>query len=279
MIPSRRLPPSSSAPGTRPDVLRYQQAAAAGPGPSVGRKGGTGPLDTSSTATMDVFLIPTSTSEQYELYYEAADEDPTEEAEGRGLFQRWRRRFSEALREAEEWRHKRHEDEPPATGLLGRGRRRIMSFIVERIAEQRLLWHLRRASEVCAQVPADLFEADAERIIRAALKRDGDHHFRWMWIDLALLVLVAPLTIIPGPNLPGFYFTFQVVGHYLSMRGARRGLSEVRWSIRQNAALSELRALLVLSTPQRSHRIHELAARLRLQHLATFFEQVAAPTT
>lgn len=227
---------------------------------------------------MDVFLIPTSTSEHYELYYEAVEGDPTDDTETRGIFHRWRQRFSEALREAEEWRHKRHEGEPPATGLLARGRRRIMSFIVERIAEQRLLWHLRRAEEVCAQIPADLSEEEAGRIIRAALKRDGDHHFRWMWIDFALLVLVAPLTIIPGPNLPGLYFTFQVVGHYLSMRGARRGLAEVRWTIRPNAALSELRALLTLSTPQRSHRIHELAARLRLQHLATFFEQVAAPT-
>ncbi|HYU77956.1 MAG TPA: hypothetical protein VEK56_03165 [Vicinamibacterales bacterium] len=226
---------------------------------------------------MDVFLIPTATADQYELYYEAPDEDPIEESEGQGIIHRVRRRFSEMLREAEESRHRRHEEEDAAPqGLLVRLRRRAMGFIVERIAEQRLLWHLRRATTVCAQIPGDVTEDHANTIIRSMLKKDLDHHFKWIWIDLALLILVAPLVVLPGPNVPGFYFTFQVVGHYLSYRGARQGLSEVQWTIRQNAALTELRTLLAASAPQRMRRVHELAARLRLQHLATFFEQVAS---
>jgi hypothetical protein len=107
------------------------------------------------------------------------------------------------------------------------------------------------------------------------LKKDLDHHFKWMWIDLALLILVAPLAFIPGPNVPGFYFTFQVVGHYLSYRGAKQGLTNVEWTFRQNPALTELRGLLTESAPHRMRRVHDVAARLRLQHLATFFEQVA----
>lgn len=226
---------------------------------------------------MDVYLIPTATPDRYELYYEAADVDRAEGAEGAGLFHRVRRRFSEMLREAEEWRHRRHErEEPHPPGLLARMRRRVMGFVVERIAEQRLLWHLRGATRVCAQVPADISEADAHAIIRAILKKDLDHHFRWIWIDLVLLILVSPLVLIPGPNLPGFYFTFQVIGHFLSYRGARRGLSEIQWTIEQNPALTELRALLVASAPHRLRRIHEVAAHLRLQHLARFFEQVAS---
>lgn len=226
---------------------------------------------------MDVYLIPTATRERYELYYEAPDVELDEGAEGGGLFHRVRRRFSEMLREAEEWRHRRHEhDEPHPPGLVARLRRRVMGFVVERIAEQRLLWHLRGATTVCAQVPNDLSEEEALTIIRAILKKDLDHHFRWIWIDLVLLILVSPLVLIPGPNLPGFYFTFQVIGHFLSYRGARRGLSDVQWTVKPNPALTELRTLVVASAPHRMRRIHELAAHLRLQHLARFVEQVAS---
>lgn len=227
---------------------------------------------------MDVFLIPTATPDEYELYYEAPDADPVEEIEGGGIIHRVRRKFAGMLREAEEWRHRRHEEEQQPAGFIVRGRRKVMGFVVERIAEQRLLWHLRTATEVCAQVPEDLSSESAETIIRAMLKSDAEHHFKWLWIDLILLILSAPLMFIPGPNVPGFYFTFQVIGHFLSWRGAKQGLADVTWQIRQNPALSELRALLDVKAPQRTRRIHELAARLRLQHFATFFEQVAAPT-
>lgn len=226
---------------------------------------------------MTVFLIPTS--EGYELYYEAPDVEVIDGTEGRGLYARAKRWFSEALREAEEWRHRKHENEPPqAGGLLTRARRKVMGFVVERIAEQRLLWHLRTATEVCAEIPSDLSEVRAREIIVTTLKKDADHHFKWVWIDLALLILVTPLVLVPGPNLPGFYFAFQVGGHVLSWLGARHGLSGVQWTIRPNVALTELRALLADTAPHRMRRLHELAARLRLQHLATFFEQVAAPT-
>jgi hypothetical protein len=50
----------------------------------------------------------------------------------------------------------------------------------------------------------------------------------------------------------------------------------VQWTFRQNSALTELRGLLVDSAPHRMRRVHELAAQLRLQHLATYFEQVAS---
>jgi hypothetical protein len=95
-------------------------------------------------------------------------------------------RFSDMLHEAEEWRHRRHEDEPEPAGLLGKMRRRIMSFVVERIAEQRLLWHMRKATEVCARIPADMQQAEADRVIRATLKKDADHHLKWTLIDVAL---------------------------------------------------------------------------------------------
>jgi hypothetical protein len=226
---------------------------------------------------MDVFLIPTTTPGRYELYYEAQDDEVVEASEGTGFVHRMKARFAEMLREAEEWRHRRHEQEPEPVGMTAKLRRKVMGFVVERIAEQRLLWHLRKADEVCAQIPADLREAEAALVIRAMLKKDADHHFKWLLIDLALLVVSAPLVVIPGPNVPGFYFTFQVVGHFLSLRGAKHGMSGVRWTYRHNEELSELRAAMTLAPPQRQRRFRELAQRLRLEHLATFLEDVAAP--
>ena len=94
-----------------------------------------------------------------------------------------------------------------------------------------------------------------------------------------LLILSAPLVVVPGPNVPGFYFTFQVVGHFLSM--ARREARAVRSrSGRSSRAtdLAELRAGDALARRRSAAALRELAARLRLEHLATFFEDVAAPT-
>jgi hypothetical protein len=227
---------------------------------------------------MDVYLIPTSTSGRYELYYEAPDDEVVEAGEGSGFLHRLKVRFSAMLHEAEEWRHRRHEIVPEPAGLLARLRRKTMSFVVERIAEQRLLWHLRTTTEVCARIPSDITAEEADRVIRAMLKKDADHHLKWMIIDLALLLVSAPLVVIPGPNLPGFYFTFQVIGHFLSMRGARRGLSGARWTFNPSTDLSELRDAMRLAPLQRQRRFRELADRLRLEHLATFCEDVAAPT-
>ena len=77
-------------------------------------------------------------------------------SEGSGIVHRMKVRFADMLHEAEEWRHRRHELEPEPTGIFARMRRRIMSFVVERIAEQRLLWHMRKATEICARIPADM---------------------------------------------------------------------------------------------------------------------------
>jgi hypothetical protein len=228
---------------------------------------------------MDVFLIPIGRAE-YELYYEPPDETPAADgadgaSEG-GLFSRWRRQFSEMLREAEQERHRAPAAEPP--GLLARARRRMMRFIIERVSEWRLLWHLRTAEAVAAHVPADISTDDADRIIKAILKGDADRHLRWVVIDLLLLTATAPLMFVPGPNVLAYYFTFNVVGHFLAMRGARRGLATVEWRHVPTPALNELRVALGLADPHRFRTVRDVAARLRLQHLTRFFERLAVPT-
>lgn len=228
---------------------------------------------------MDVFLIPIGAS-RYELYYEAPEEPEVVETEAaassRGLFQRWRQRFNQMLRDAEQQRHDGTLGEPP--GLLQRIQRRLMSYVVERIAEQRLLWHLRRTDRVTTHVPSDMAEDEARRVIRAMMKSDADRHLRWLIVDLVLLAACVPLTLVPGPNILAYYFTFNVVGHFLAMRGARRGMSEVTWVMERSGPLAELRAALSLDEPQRYRHVSEVASRLRLQHLARFFERIVLPT-
>jgi hypothetical protein len=121
-------------------------------------------------------------------------------------------------------------------------------------------------------------EAEAEHIIRTMLKKDSAHHFRWIFIDSLLLILSGALVWIPGPNVPGFYFFFQTVGHFLSWRGAKQGLNCTTWTYKPSEDLAELRRAMTMAPLERHRRFRELAERLRLEHLETFCEAIAAPT-
>ena len=66
-----------------------------------------------------------------------------------------------------------------------------------------------------------------------------------------------------------------MVGHYLSYRGATRGLRTVDWSYSPNAALTELRRLLTIDPEARESRVHAVAQTLQLEHLAAFFQRTA----
>jgi hypothetical protein len=228
---------------------------------------------------MDVFLIPVA-ADRYELYFEPSPGDEVvEEGDGVGWFRDLRRRFAEILREAEAERHRRHHDValPASQTLAARAKRRVLRWIVERIAEQRLLWHLRRTTTVTVHAPSDLSPARAGEVVRRGLQRDADRHLRGLLLHSVGLAFSIVLIPIPGPNLIGYYFTFTVVSHALSMRGARRGLSRVTWHVVPNELVAELRQALGLGAPERERHVHRIAERLQLQHLATFFERVAVP--
>jgi hypothetical protein len=227
---------------------------------------------------MQVFLIPIG-ADQYEPYYEPVEGDDAPSAEEVGWFARQRRRMSEMLREAEAERHRRHASTDDGgeggDGWGGRIKRKVMRWIVERAAEQRLLWHLRTATEATLHVPDDLPEAGARDIMTVGLKRDAERHFRWFVVNLLLLIVSGIFFFIPGPNLIGYYFTFTTVGHLLAWRGAARGAGQVRWQVAPNADLTGLRAALLLPRRDQETRLQELADRLGLQHLATFVERLA----
>ena len=106
---------------------------------------------------MQVFLIPIG-GDEYEPYFEPPD-DADDDAAPRAAAgsAACALRLSDMLREAEAERHRRHESGVRApAGLAPRVRRKVMRWIVERAAEQRLLWHLRTATAATLDAPDDL---------------------------------------------------------------------------------------------------------------------------
>ena len=224
---------------------------------------------------MDVFVIPVG-PDRYELYCEVVDDaDVLDDAPpSTGLVTRLRQRFRIMLRKAEA-RQRGEVDDDPDEGWIGRLQNRIVAWVAERIAEQRLLWNLRRQSTASAVHPADLSFDQAMTLIRRTLQRDYDRHKRWLIVDSLGLVASGVLFFVPGPNIVAYYFAFRVVGHWLSMRGATQGLTRVTWTGRSCPPLSELRTVTGLAPDERERHVHDIAVRLRLPHLPTFFERVA----
>ncbi len=224
---------------------------------------------------MDVYLVPVG-SDRYECYYEAAEQDETDEpVEGRGFFARMRAKFNDQLKEAERARHQKAIEEPRT--FFGRIKKRSMRWIAERIAEQRLLWHLRKVETATLYASADLPEGEADKIMRANLKWDADHHRNRLILHTVFLLLAAPVALVPGPNVLGYLFTFTVVGHFLAWRGAVRGLHQIVWTLAPNAALTDLRRAFTLDDAARHRLISDVAHRLHMPKMARFVEQMATP--
>jgi len=103
---------------------------------------------------MDVYLVPIG-RERYELYCEVPNEpeESVEEASA-GFVARMKQRFSALLAEAERERRHGRADEP--AGAFARAKARTLRYVAERIAEQRLLWHLRRQDSACLFFPDEL---------------------------------------------------------------------------------------------------------------------------
>jgi hypothetical protein len=222
---------------------------------------------------MDVFVIPVG-PDRYELYCEAAVEAPQPVPGSNGIIGRIRYQFAVMLHQAEE---RRRGGAAPARGntRFGRLQEWIMAWVAERIAEQRLLWNLRREKAVVAFHPQDLTFEQAHTLIRRTLQRDWERHRLWLVVDSLLLIGSIALILIPGPNIVGYYFAFRVMGHWLSIRGAAQGLRDVTWTGQPCEPLTMLREAALLKGEARERRVHEIAEQLRLQHLSTFFERVA----
>jgi hypothetical protein len=222
---------------------------------------------------MDVFVVPIR-SGRYELYYEhdwGSDEDDGPSA---GVLAAFQRRFSELVRAAEEYPRRRAEKKEAPASWMGRLQDRLFLWIAERIADQRLLWNLRKQTAAIAVHPAAVSLEDILPEIRRALQRDFDRHRFWLIIDGIGLVIAAAFTVIPGPNLLSYYFVFRVGGHWLSMRGARRGRYVIQWTGRPCQPLDRLRALASADPSSRRPEVQAVGSELGLRNLAVFFDRV-----
>ena len=161
----------------------------------------------------------------------------------------------------------------PRDGLLRRLQNRILGWVARRIAEQRLLWNLRRQTSAVAVHPQDMTFEQVLALVRRALQRDYERHRRWLVVHILGLVVSGPFALVPGPNLLAYYFAFRVVGHWLSIRGATQGLHRISWSGRPCPALTDLRDVAMLEPPARDARILDVAARLHLSHLTSLFRR------
>ena len=222
---------------------------------------------------MNVFVVPAG-ADRHELYCEVADETTDPDSGAPGLGRRLGARFREMLAAAERSRHRPPTD-PPA-GWSGRIGHWVMRHVAEAVAEQRLLWQLRRRRDATLVYPEDLSAAAAQAFLRAALARDSDRHRFWTGVDGLLAAITGPLFFfVPGPNLVAYFFVFRFVGHYLAWRGARQGLGGVAWAMRASGPLAELRAALPLDRAERDRRALDVETRLHLQHLASFVRRTA----
>ena len=226
---------------------------------------------------MDVYLVPVG-GERYELYCEVPEEPEDLASEpAKGFFHRMKHRFTAMLAEAEHERRHGH-SEPEQLGWLGRAKARSMRWVAESIAEQRLLWHLRRQEHACLFYPDDIDESGAVATLRRQLGRDFDKHRFWLIIDSIGFIASGALVLVPGPNVLAYYFAFRMVGHYFSLRGARNGLDKVAWTNQRSTPLSDLRRAIALDGEERDRRVHDVADALNLEHLVKFFERMTVRT-
>jgi hypothetical protein len=227
---------------------------------------------------MDVFLVPVA-PERYELYCEEPDapESPGGDARPTGVLHRVNRRFQETLAEAERERRRVPDPCEAPPSLFERAKRRLLRWVAESIAEQRLLWQLRRRTEATLVHPHDLTDTQADRLLRRSLQRDWERHRFWMIVDLLGGIASLFLILVPGPNIIGYYFLFRIVGHFFSLRGARHGLRTVAWTRVPSDALTTLRGVVSEPVESREPVVRDVAAALRLEHLPSFFRRAAVP--
>ena len=224
---------------------------------------------------MDVYLVPVG-PDRYECYYEAAEQEEIEEpVEGRGFFARMRAKFNDQLKEAERARHQKPIEEP--TTFAGRMQRRSIRWIAERMAEQRLLWHLRKVDAATLHTSSDLPAERADGIMRGSMKRDADHHRNRLILHTLALIVAIPIALVPGPNVLGYLLRLpsSVISAW---RGAVKGLHQIAWTIVPNPELTDLHRAFSLDAAARHRVISDVAHRLHMPHMALFVERMAATT-
>lgn len=221
-----------------------------------------------------MFLVPVA-PDRYELYCEEHEQPAAGEEPPKGFTRRMVHRFREQLAAVEHESRRAPLPDAPPPSLAARLKARSMRWMAQSIAEQRLLWQLRGRVDATLSYPDDLTEAQAMQLLRRSLGRDWERHRFWLIVDTLGGAVSVLLILIPGPNVVGYYFAFRIVGHYLSLRGARQGLTRVAWSMVPRSPLTQLRAIVSDPPDRRDELVREVQQLLRLERLATFFQRTA----
>lgn len=218
---------------------------------------------------LQVYLVPLG-GQRYELYCEPQHAEGDEAPVGSGWFASLRQKFSALLKQAEE----QDAEAPPAAGFLAKLQARMMAWVAERVAEQRLLWNLRGCEAALVTHPDDVPFEQVMEIVQLSLRADHGRHLRWLIVDTLLFIGSGVFFFIPGPNLIAYFFAFRLVGHWLSMRGAAQGRDKTSWSGRPSQEMTALRAAVALPAHERSRAIEPLAHMLGLERLSVFVDRM-----
>ncbi|HUF47881.1 MAG TPA: hypothetical protein VMM93_08695 [Vicinamibacterales bacterium] len=223
---------------------------------------------------MNVFLVPVGAG-RHALYCEVreADADPDAPPADQSWRARLLARFRRTVAAAEAEREREELGEQPR----GRGfARAIVRRIAEAVAEQRLLWHLRRADAACLVHPTTMPGAEALGMARAEFAADYRKHLTRAVINGIISAVVGVvLFFVPGPNLVAYYFLFLAIGHYFALRGASRGLRGVEWTTEPSSPLADIPLALILDKAERRARLEAITTELGLGRLWRFVERVA----
>ena len=134
---------------------------------------------------IDIHLVPVG-PQGYELYCEV-EPQAAEQRDGQsaGLLGKLSNGFHRAVAYVENERQRRHEraHEAGRRTWSQRLRDRTMAWIAERVAEQRLLWHLRTQQAARVHHADDLTDGQASAIVMTTLRRDARRHLMWAIID------------------------------------------------------------------------------------------------
>ncbi len=218
-----------------------------------------------------------SGAERHVLYCEPADDHTAPgEGVGRGVWRRLLDTFGRVLAAVEREHDPPRDGEAPASapGVWPRLRSRALRWMAERVAEQRVLWRLQGQKRVRAFHPDGLDRPAALAAIQKNLRADARRHWRWLGFDTVCLLVSLLLTPVPGPNLLGYYFTFRVVGHVLSIRGARQGLAHVEWDLEASPPLGTLSGAANLPAVERDRVVRSVADQLGLPRFPGFCERL-----
>lgn len=142
---------------------------------------------------------------------------------------------------------------------------------------ERVFKRMRHAPKLNIFYSPRLEELEARERFEALLVRQKKKHLFWTGVDFVfalIMFIMSPFLIpIPGPNVFLYYPGLRMLSHYLARRGALHGLKLQEKSLQPLNEISDIELILNQQPRLDFERIHDLAGRLKLEHLPNFLER------